>query len=131
MKTLVVSYAVALTVLAIVDALWLGVVAREFYKSRLGDMLQDKPVWSAAILFYLVHAVGIAVFAVPPALAAGTWWSALLYGGLFGFCVYAAYDLTNLATLRGWPLAVSVVDLAWGAAATAVATVAAYLIVKP
>ena len=131
MKTLVVSYAVALTVLAIVDALWLGVVAREFYKTRLGDMLQDRPVWSAAILFYLVHAVGIAVFAVPPSLASGTWWNALLYGGLFGFCVYAAYDLTNLATLRGWPLAVSVVDLAWGAVATAVATVAAYLIVKP
>ncbi|WP_428681565.1 DUF2177 family protein [Reyranella sp.] len=131
MKTLVVSYAVALTVLAIVDALWLGVVAREFYKSRLGDMLQDRPVWSAAILFYLVHAVGIAVFAVPPSLAAGTWWSAVLYGGLFGFCVYAAYDLTNLATLRGWPLAVSVVDLTWGAVATAAATVAAYVIVKP
>ena len=131
MKTLVVSYAVALTVLAIVDALWLGVVAREFYKARLGDMLQDRPVWSAAILFYLVHAVGIAVFAVPPSLAAGSWWSAVLYGGLFGFCVYAAYDLTNLATLRGWPLAVSVVDLTWGAVATAAATVAAYLIVRP
>lgn len=130
MRTLLVSYVVALGVLAVIDALWLGVVAREFYKERLGDMLLDKPVWSAAILFYLVHAAGIAVFAVPSSVSAGAWWSAVLYGGLFGFCVYAAYDLTNLATLRGWPLAVSVVDLAWGTVATAAATLVAFLVVK-
>ena len=80
MKTLVVSYLVALVVLAILDALWLGVVSREFYKARLGQMLLDKPIWSAAILFYLVHAAGIAVFALPLALNAGTWPYALLYG---------------------------------------------------
>jgi uncharacterized membrane protein len=131
MKTLVASYLVALVVLAILDALWLGVVSREFYKARLGHMLLDKPIWSAAILFYLVHAAGIAVFAVPLALNAGTWPYALLYGGLFGFCVYAAYDLTNLATLRGWPIAVTVVDLAWGTVVTAAVTLVAFLIVKP
>ena len=130
MKTLVASYLVALVVLAILDALWLGVVSREFYKARLGQMLLDKPIWSVAVLFYLIHAVGIAVFAVPLALNAGTWTSALLYGGLFGFCVYAAYDLTNLATLRGWPMAVSAVDLAWGAVVTAAATLVAFLVVK-
>ena len=99
-------------------------------KARLGQMLLDKPIWRVAILFYLIHAVGIAVFAVPLALNAGTWTSALLYGGLFGFCVYAAYDLTNLATLRGWPMAVSAVDLAWGAVVTAAATLVAFLVVK-
>jgi uncharacterized membrane protein len=130
MKSLMVSYLVALVILAILDALWLGVVSREFYKARLGQMLLDKPIWSVAILFYLVHAAGIAVFAVPLALNAGTWLYALLYGGLFGFCVYAAYDLTNLATLRGWPMAVSVVDLAWGAVVTAAATLVAFLVVK-
>jgi len=93
-------------------------------------MLLDKPIWSVAILFYLVHAAGIAVFAVPAAVTAGTLTSALVYGGLFGFCVYAAYDLTNLATLRGWPMAVSAVDLAWGTVATAAATLVAYLVVK-
>jgi uncharacterized membrane protein len=131
MKTLAVSYLVALVVLAIVDGIWLGVVSREFYKARLGHMLLDQPIWSVAILFYLIHAAGIAVFAVPPALNAGTWTSALLYGGLFGFCVYAAYDITNLATLRGWPMAVSAVDLAWGAVATAVTTLVTYLVVRP
>jgi uncharacterized membrane protein len=83
-----------------------------------------------AILFYLIHAAGIALFAVPPSSAAGTWTAAVLYGALFGFCVYAAYDLTNLATLRGWPMVVSLVDLAWGAAATAASTVVAVLAVR-
>lgn len=131
MKTLIASYAIALGVLAVIDALWLGVVARDFYKSQLGDLLQDKPIWAVAALFYLVHAAGIAIFAVPPSLAAGSWPSALLYGALFGFCVYGAYDFTNLATLRGWPWVVSVVDLAWGTLATALATVIAFLLIKP
>jgi uncharacterized membrane protein len=131
MKALALSYLVAIVVLAILDGLWLGVVSREFYKARLGPLLLDKPIWSIAILFYLVHAAGIAIFPVQLALTAGTWPSALLYGGLFGFCVYAAYDLTNLATLRGWPMAVSAVDLAWGAAVTAAATLVTFLVVKP
>ena len=130
MKTLVVGYLVALAALAILDALWLGVISRESYKARLGQLLLDRPLWSVAILFYLIHAAGIAVFAVPPALAAGTWPAAMLYGALFGFCVYAAYDITNLATLRGWPMAVSLVDLAWGAVVTAAATLAAFLVVR-
>jgi uncharacterized membrane protein len=73
MKTLMVSYLVALVVMAILDALWLGVVSREFYKARLGHLLLDKPIWSVAILFYLVHAAGIAIFPVQLALGAGTW----------------------------------------------------------
>ncbi len=130
MKSLLLGYLAALVTLAILDALWLGVVSREFYKARLGQLLLDQPLWWAAILFYLIHAVGVAVFAVPLAVAAGTWIAAVLYGALFGLCVYAAYDLTNLATLRGWPMAVSLVDLAWGAVVTAAATLVAYLIVR-
>ena len=130
MKSLAVGYLVALGTLAVLDALWLGVVSREFYKARLGQLLLDRPLWSVAILFYLIHAAGIAVFAVPPATAAGSWLAALLYGALFGFCVYAAYDLTNLATLRGWSMVLSLVDLAWGAVVTAAATLAAFLVVR-
>lgn len=130
MKSLAVGYLVALGTLAVLDAVWLGVVSREFYKARMGQLLLDQPLWSVAILFYLVHAAGIAVFAVPPAIAAGTWLAAVLYGALFGFCVYAAYDLTNLATLRGWSMALSLVDLAWGAVVTAAATLAAFLVVR-
>ena len=130
MKTLLTSWLAALVVIAVLDALWLGLVSREFYKARLGQLLLEQPVWSIAILFYLINAAGIAVFAVPPALATGSWITAAIYGAFFGFCVYAAYDITNLATLRGWPMAVSLVDLAWGAAVTAVATTAAFLTVR-
>ena len=127
MKTYFVGYLSALATLAVLDALWLGVVSREFYKARLGQLLLEQPNWPVAILFYLIHAAGIVVFALPPA---GSWLAATLYGASFGFCVYAAYDITNLATLRGWPLAVSLVDLAWGAIVTAAACVAAFLVVR-
>jgi uncharacterized membrane protein len=123
MKAHFVGYAAALVTLAILDILWLGLASREFYKARLGQLLLEQPNWYAAILFYLIHALGIVVFAVP---LAGSWVGAALYGALFGVCVYAAYDLTNLATLRGWPLTVSLVDLAWGAVVTAAATVVAF-----
>ncbi len=124
MKTYLVGYLATLVTLAILDAAWLGVVSREFYKARLGQLLLEQPQWYAAILFYLIHALAIVVFVVP---LATSWVSAALFGALFGFCVYAAYDLTNLATLRGWPLTVSLVDLAWGAAVTAAAAAAAFL----
>ncbi|MBX9946090.1 MAG: DUF2177 family protein [Reyranella sp.] len=130
MKTLLVSYLAALAILAVLDALWLGVVSREFYKARLGQLLLDEPLWSVAILFYLIHAAGIAVFAVPPALAANSWPAGLLYGAFFGLCVYAAYDVTNLATLRGWSMTLSLVDLAWGTVVTAAASVGAYFVVR-
>jgi uncharacterized membrane protein len=127
MKTYLVGYLATLVTLAILDAAWLGVVSREFYKARLGQLLLEQPHWYAAILFYLIHALAIVVFAVP---LATSWVSALLFGALFGFCIYAAYDLTNLATLRGWPLTVSLVDLAWGAVVTAAAAVASFLAMR-
>ncbi|MEI6201662.1 MAG: DUF2177 family protein [Enhydrobacter sp.] len=124
------GYLAALVALSIVDALWLGFISRDFYKARLGQLLLDQPVWSVAILFYLIHAAAISVFPVPMALNAGSWTSAVLYGALFGFFAYSVYDITNLATLRGWPMAVSLVDLAWGTVATAIASTASYLAVK-
>ena len=117
------GFGAAIVVLAVLDAVWLGFVSREFYKARLGSMLVDTPIWAAAILFYVIHAAGVVIF--PVRLAAGDLLMALLYGGLFGFCVYAAYDLSNLATLRGWPVSLTVVDLVWGTALTAVTTAAA------
>jgi uncharacterized membrane protein len=93
----------------------------------MGQLLLDQPNWPVAMLFYLIHAVGIVVFPVP---LATSWFSAVLYGALFGVVVYAAYDLTNLATLRGWPMAVSLVDLAWGAVVSAAACLAAVVAVR-
>lgn len=127
MRTWFIGYVAALGTLAVLDALWLGLVSRDFYKARLGQLLLDQPNWPVAILFYLIHAAGIVVF---PVALATSWLSAAMYGVLFGVVVYAAYDLTNLATLRGWPMAVSLVDIAWGAAVSAAACVAAFLAMR-
>ncbi len=128
MKTYLAGYAAALAALAMLDGLWLGLIAREFYKARLGQLLLDQPRWAIAVLFYVLHAAGIVVF--PMALAT-SWLSAVLYGALFGLVVYAAYDVTNLATLRGWSMALSLIDLAWGTAVTAAACLAAFLAARP
>lgn len=122
-----VAWGTAFVLLAVLDAIWLGLVARDFYKDGLGALLREQPNWPVALLFYVIHTLGIAVFAIPLATGHGHWTWALGYGALYGFCVYAAYDITNLATLRGWPTGLSLVDLGWGAVATALATTGAYL----
>lgn len=127
MRTFLIGWVAAVVALAVLDAMWLGVLARDLYRDKLGPLLLDQPRWGAALLFYLLHTVGIVVF--PLALAQG-WLGALLYGALFGLVVYGAYDFTNLATLRGWPASLTVIDLAWGTAVTAVACLAAFLAVR-
>jgi uncharacterized membrane protein len=126
-KLYVVAYAAALVTIAILDGLWLGVVARGFYKSRIGPLMLDQPLWLPATVFYLVHAIGLVVFAAFPALASDSWTAAAWRGALFGLCAYAAYDLTNLATLRGWSATLSVVDIGWGIFASAAAATVAFL----
>src|SRR5260370_38096823 len=111
MKTYLVGYLATLVTLAILDAAWLGVVSREFYKARLGQLLLEQPQWYAAILFYLINALAIVVFVVPLATA-GVW--AARFGALFGFCVHAAYALPTLATLGAWPLHRCLPPPAWG-----------------
>ncbi len=120
-------YLASVPVFFVIDMLWLGVVARGFYQSQLAEFLG--PVnWPAAIIFYLVFLVGVCLFAVYPALARGELMYALLWGALFGFFTYATYDLTNLATLKDWPLAVVLVDIAWGTVLSASVAVGTHLI---
>ncbi len=106
-------YLIAVPIFFLIDMLWLGVIARDFYQTRLAHLLGDV-VWWAAIVFYLVFLVGLTIFAIFPNAESHNISSALLYGALFGFFTYATYDLTNLATLRDWPLSVVVVDIMWG-----------------
>lgn len=118
------TYAVTLVAFLIIDGIWLGLVARNFYVQQLGHLLRPEPNFGAAGLFYAIYVVGILVFAITPAIQNGSWVAAVLYGALFGFIAYATYDLTNLATLAQWPVVMSVVDMIWGAVLTAsVATV--------
>jgi len=113
-KQMLVMYLVTLAVFFIIDMVWLGVVAKGFYRRHLGSMLSPKVNWAAAILFYLLFIAGLLVFVVRPALAGGEPLKALFFGALFGLISYATYDLSNLATLKDWPLVVTVVDLVWG-----------------
>jgi len=109
-------YLLTLAVFFAIDMVWLGAVAKTFYRKHLGYLMAPKVGWPAAILFYLLFIAGLVVFAVRPALAAGTPGKALLLGGFLGLVSYATYDLTNQATVKDWPVVVTVVDLVWGTA---------------
>jgi len=107
-------YAVAVVTFLVIDLLWLGVVARSFYQAQMGHLMRSGVNWVAAISFYLVFVTGIVVLVVRPAIERQSLGQAILLGALFGLVTYSAYDLTNLATLEGFPVTVAVVDLAWG-----------------
>jgi uncharacterized membrane protein len=113
-KQMFVMYFIALAVFFIIDMIWLGVVAKGFYRKHLGPLMSSKVNWAAAILFYLLFIVGVLLFVIKPALLAGKPLQALFFGALLGLISYATYDLTNLATLKDWPLVVTIVDLIWG-----------------
>jgi len=97
-----------------IDMVWLGLVARTFYRKYLGFLMAPSPNWLAAIIFYLLFIVGILVFVVLPGLEDNTFKTTLLRAALFGLITYATYDLTNLATVKDWPVLITVVDMAWG-----------------
>jgi uncharacterized membrane protein len=119
-----VSYVAALITIGAADFLWLGFIARGFVQSRLGPLLLAQPNWLAAAVFYLMYPVALLVFAVPHAEEGGLA-RAIAYGALFGFFAYATYDLTNLATLKGWSVSFALVDIAWGTFLSALAAGAA------
>ncbi|NIM90707.1 MAG: DUF2177 family protein [Candidatus Aminicenantes bacterium] len=113
-RQMILLYLITLVVFFVIDMIWLGVVAKGFYRRHLGSFMSPKVNWISAMLFYLLFIVGLLVFVIRPALAAGVPLNALFYGALLGLISYATYDLTNLATLKDWPLIVTVVDLIWG-----------------
>lgn len=130
MNTLNLFFATIIPMLAL-DGLWLMVVAKPFYAKHLGFLMTDKPVWAAAVIFYVLYAIGVGFFVLAPALA-GTlpWWHVALRAAWFGLIAYGTYDLTNHATIANWPMIVTVVDMAWGAFVTAAAATVAYVIIK-
>jgi len=121
-------YAIALPVFFIIDMIWLGLVAKGFYKNQIGFLMRPDINWTAAILFYLLFIVGLVLFVIMPAVQKDSWTHALLFGALFGLITYATYDLTNLATIKDWPLLVTFVDLAWGATLGALVSVLTFFI---
>jgi uncharacterized membrane protein len=126
---LLIVYGITTVCFFIIDLTWLGVVGKELYKSYLGHLMRSTIQWNAAIVFYLIFIAGLMYFAIVPALREGDWTRALLNGALFGFFTYATYDLTNLATLKDWPLAITLIDMLWGTTLSALVAVASYFAV--
>jgi uncharacterized membrane protein len=121
-------YLLTVPVFFIIDLLWLGVVAKNYYQKNLNYILSPNVNWTAAIIFYLMYIAGILIFAVLPGLVKDSLRHAAVWGALFGFFTYATYELTNLALLKDWPLNIVIVDILWGVVlCSAVASLSFYL----
>jgi len=126
----IVAYLTTVVIFFAIDMVWLGVVAKNFYFTRLGSLLKDQPDMLIAAGFYLFFVIGLVFFAVKPALDSNSLKTALLYGALFGVFTYATYDLTNLATLKNWPVSVTIVDMVWGGVISGVSASAGFLLTR-
>ena len=123
-------YLACLVVFFAVDMVWLGLVATSFYKKHLGFLMAPTINWYAAIIFYLLFILGILVFVVLPGIKENSLQNTILRAVLFGLITYATYDLTNLATIKDWPLTVTLVDLAWGMVLSTIVSVAGFYVAK-
>lgn len=109
------TYFIALITFLVFDFIWLGFLAKNFYQKQIGFLLTDNIIWPAAIIFYFLYILGLSYFVIFPSIGKSSLYQIFLKGAFFGFICYATYDLTNLATLKGWPFKVVWVDLLWGA----------------
>jgi uncharacterized membrane protein len=126
----VIAYLATGVVFLGLDAIWLSQVGLGLYRREIGALLLEQPNLPVAGLFYLLFVAGIVLLVVQPAAADGDWLAALWMGALLGLVAYGTYDITNLSTLRGWSLTIAAIDVVWGAALTAVASLAGFLAVS-
>ena len=123
-------YLITTVIFFAIDMVWLGFVAKDFYRKHIGGLLADNVNWLPAIIFYLLYIGGILFFAVHPALKSGTWQTALLNGALLGMLCYATYDFTNMATLKNWSYTVVWVDIIWGIVLTGSVSSLSFLVAR-
>jgi len=121
-------FLIALPAFFVIDMIWLVLVAKKFYSQQIGFLMRPDIVWPAAIIFYLLFIAALVVFVISPAVEKHSWLHALIFGAFFGLVTYATYDLTNLSTLKDWPVLVTIVDLIWGMVLAASVSVVTYLI---
>lgn len=129
MKFLV-HYLIVLVVFFAVDLVWLGVIAKDLYAKLLGHLMAKSVNWPAAMIFYLIFILGLVIFVIQPTLADGNLIKGLGLAALFGLVTYSTYDLTNLATLRDWPILITIIDLAWGTTLSTLVTLISVLILQ-
>ena len=122
------AYIITGIAFALIDSVWLRNAYTKLYLPEIGEMLMKGGFrLGPAIAFYLLYILGMMIFAVGPAMAAGRWQVALLQGAMFGFFCYMTYDLTNMATLKQWSLKVTILDMIWGTLLTGSASAVGYL----
>jgi uncharacterized membrane protein len=126
---MIIEYAIAVLSGMVLDGIWLGVVTKSVYKKYIGDLMLKNPRLFPALLFYFIFAFAAMVFVITPALhAQWSFWKIVGYGALLGLVIYGGYDLTNLAILKGWSIAISIIDIAWGVTfSTLVSLITVYL----
>jgi uncharacterized membrane protein len=117
------AYFAAGLAMAALDMIWLGVIAKPLYQQEIGSLLGERPRIIPAIVFYTVYAAGLLIFAIAPQADEMPWTRAIILGALLGFFAYSTYDLSNFATLKNWPLGLTIIDMAWGTALSAVSAV--------
>ena len=117
-------YAVTAGVMLALDAVWLGLVATGWYRDAIGPLMADTPRWLPAALFYVGYPIGLVIWAVLPDRARPGWRQAALHGAGLGLLAYGTYDLTAMAVIRDWPIGISLLDMAWGATASALSAAA-------
>jgi len=130
MKTYFCAYAISATIFVLLDFIWLSLMTGSVYKPQIGHLLLDKPNILIFAIFYLLYPIGMTIISIHPNLETLNWPHALAIGALLGLIAYGTYDLTNLGTLKGWTLTISVVDAAWGTVATGLASAATVLIFR-
>lgn len=130
MTELLIKFLAAGGIMAALDYIWLGLIAKKLYYAELGRLLLDKPNMAAAVAFYIIYVIGVVLFVISPAVDKESWRYALGYGAAFGLVAYATYDLTNLATMKDFSVKIAAIDIAWGIVLTAVVAVGAYFAVK-
>lgn len=124
------QYLITLVIFLSIDSIWLGFVAKDFYSKYIGHVMARNPNLVAAGIFYLINIFGILIFCVNPALQKQSLMTAIILGGLYGLFTYATYDLTNLATIKDWPLIVTIVDILWGITLTAVVSALSFVLIN-
>jgi uncharacterized membrane protein len=118
MKTSIISFLVTLVCFVAIDAVWLKIMGPRVYVVEIGQLMRDKPSIPPAVIFYLVYAAGLVLFAVSPGRAAGSLFTAAWLGAALGLCAYGTYNLTNLAILKDYTTRIAMIDLAWGTVAS-------------
>ena len=119
-------YLIALIVFVIIDGIWLLFISKDLYQKEIGHLLSSNPKLLAAVLFYLLFLGGLVYFVINPGIDKESIKTIIISGALFGLMTYATYDLTNLATLKEWPLKITIIDLIWGSSLSCIVSVATY-----